>query len=146
MTLVSSTAISVASTNAPGRPGSGPIPRSPSPRLCRTRRPKLLVSGNAANAILVKSRQPDSCAECLMTSVDGRLWDQLGDTVRFPSVSQFVQDDVRSSPLSGHMATVSEKTRSALVREVGNALMSYVASDGPKFPIKAHLASARKRA
>jgi ubiquinone/menaquinone biosynthesis C-methylase UbiE len=65
-------------------------------------------------------------------------------TVRFPSVSRFVQDYVRGSPLSGHVAKVSDESRAALVSEVGDALTSYVAGDGLTFPIKAHLASAKK--
>ncbi|MGY3576932.1 methyltransferase domain-containing protein [Bradyrhizobium sp. USDA 4504] len=67
-------------------------------------------------------------------------------TVRFPSVSRFVQDYVRGSPLSGHVAKVSDETRRALVSEVEDALTSHVADDGLKFPIKAHLASAVKGA
>lgn len=72
--------------------------------------------------------------------------ESVAGIVRFPSVSRFVQDYVRGSPLSGHVVNVSDETRRDLVSEVGDALMSYVAGDGPKFPIKAHLASARKRA
>jgi ubiquinone/menaquinone biosynthesis C-methylase UbiE len=72
--------------------------------------------------------------------------ESVAGTVRFPSVLRFVQDYVRGSPLSGHVAKVSDETRRALVSEVGNALTSYVAGDRLKFPIKAHLASARKRA
>ena len=68
----------------------------------------------------------------------------VAGTVRFPSVSRFVQDYVRGSPLSGHVAKVSDEARATLVSEVSDALMSYVADDGLKFPIKAHLASARK--
>ena len=70
----------------------------------------------------------------------------VAGTVRFPSVSRYVQDYVRGSPLSGHVAKDSDKSRGALVSEVGDALMSYVADEGLKFPIKAHLASAMKRA
>ena len=72
--------------------------------------------------------------------------ESVAGTVRFPSISRFVQDYVRGSPLSGHVAKVSDETRRALVGEVGDALISYVAGDELKFPIKAHLASARKRA
>jgi len=68
----------------------------------------------------------------------------VAGTVRFPSVSRFVQDYVRGSPLSGHVAKVSDEARATLVSEVSDALMSYVADDGLKFPIKAHLASARR--
>ena len=70
----------------------------------------------------------------------------VAGTVRFPSVSRFVQDYVRGSPLSGHVAKVSDDTRAALVSEVGDELTPYVAGDALTFPIKAHLASARKPA
>jgi ubiquinone/menaquinone biosynthesis C-methylase UbiE len=70
----------------------------------------------------------------------------VAGSVRFPSVSRFVQDYVRGSPLSGHVAKVSDETRAALVSEVADALTSYVAGDALTFPIKAHLASAKKRA
>jgi hypothetical protein len=70
--------------------------------------------------------------------------ESVAGSVCFPSVSRFVHDYVRGSPLAGHVAKVSDETRMALVNEVGDALISYVAGDGLKFPIKAHLASARK--
>ena len=70
----------------------------------------------------------------------------VAGTVRFPSISRFVQDYVRGSPLSSHVANVSDDTRAALVSEVGDQLMPYVAGDALTFPIKAHLASARKPA
>ena len=53
---------------------------------------------------------------------------------------------MRGSPLSGHVAKVSDDSRAALVSEVGDELMPYVAGDALTFPIKAHLASARKPA
>ena len=68
----------------------------------------------------------------------------VAGTVRCPSVALFVQDYVRGSTLLRHVAKVSDETRAALVREVGDALMSYVAEDVLTFPIKAHLASAKK--
>lgn len=68
----------------------------------------------------------------------------IAGAVRFPSVLRFVQDYVRGSPLAGHVAKVSDESRAALVSEVGDALTSYVAEDGLTFPIKAHLASAKK--
>jgi SAM-dependent methyltransferase len=72
--------------------------------------------------------------------------ESVAGTVRFPSGSRFVQDYVRGSPLSGHVAKVSDETRRALISEVDDARMSCVAEDGLKFPIQALLASARKRA
>jgi ubiquinone/menaquinone biosynthesis C-methylase UbiE len=65
-------------------------------------------------------------------------------TVRFPSVSRFAQDYVGGSPLSVHVAKVSDEARAAMISEVRDALTSYVAKDGLTFPIKAHLASAKK--
>jgi hypothetical protein len=65
-------------------------------------------------------------------------------TVRFPSVVRFVQDYVAGSPLSGHVAKVSEEARAALVSEAGDALSSYLAAGALTFPIEAHLASAEK--
>ncbi len=65
----------------------------------------------------------------------------LAGAVSFPSVSRFY---VRGSPLAGHVAKVSDESREALVSEVGDALTSYVTGDGLTFPIKAHLASAKK--
>lgn len=67
-------------------------------------------------------------------------------SVRFPSVPRFVQDYVRGSPLAAHVAKISDEARAALVNEVESALVSHVAGDGLKFPIKAHLARARRRA
>jgi len=69
----------------------------------------------------------------------------VAGSVCFPSVSRFVQDYTRGSPLSGHVAKVSDEARTALVNEVRAELISYVAGDGLKFSIKAHLVSARKR-
>jgi len=68
----------------------------------------------------------------------------VAGTVRFPSVARFVQDYVGGSPLAGHVAKVSDETRAALVSEVGDALVSYIAGDALTFPIEAHLASAKK--
>jgi hypothetical protein len=43
------------------------------------------------------------------------------------------------------VAKVPDEAREALVREVGDALTSYIAGDVLTFPIEAHLASAKKR-
>ena len=68
----------------------------------------------------------------------------VSGTVRFPSISRFVQDYVRGSPLSGHVAKVSDESRAALISEVGDALTPFVAGDRLTFPIRAHLARANK--
>jgi hypothetical protein len=68
----------------------------------------------------------------------------IAGTVRFPSVSRFVQDYISGSPLSGHVSNVSDETRAALISDLGDSLTSYAAQDGLAFPIKAHLASAKK--
>jgi hypothetical protein len=48
------------------------------------------------------------------------------------------------SPLAGHVAKISDEARAALVKEVGEALQSYVVGGAHAFPIEAHLASAKK--
>jgi SAM-dependent methyltransferase len=68
----------------------------------------------------------------------------VSGTVRFPSISRFVQDYVRGSPLSDHVAKVSDESRAALISEVGDALTPFVAGDRLTFPIRAHLARANK--
>jgi ubiquinone/menaquinone biosynthesis C-methylase UbiE len=67
----------------------------------------------------------------------------VAGTVRFPSVTRFVQY-VGGSPLSGHVAKVSDEARAALISEVSDALTSYLGQDGLTFPIEAHLARAKK--
>jgi len=62
--------------------------------------------------------------------------ESVAGSVRFPSVSWFVQDCLRGSPFSGHVDKVSDETRGSLIGEVGDALMSYVADEDLKFPIK----------
>ena len=70
--------------------------------------------------------------------------DSVAGSVCFPSVSRFVQDYVRGSPLAGHVAKVSDDARAALVSEVDEALRSHLSEGGLAFPIEAHLASAKK--
>lgn len=65
-------------------------------------------------------------------------------TVRFPSAARLVQDYAGGSPLAGHVAKISDEARAALVKEVGEALQSYVVGGALAFPIEAHLASAKK--
>jgi ubiquinone/menaquinone biosynthesis C-methylase UbiE len=105
------------------------------------------VSSEAAGIM----RAPFTLAEAeqLRTLVaDGGFRDitiqSVAGTVRFPSISHFVQDYVRGSPLAGHVSKISDESRSALVSEVGDTLAAYVTGDGLTFPIKAHLASAKK--
>lgn len=65
-------------------------------------------------------------------------------TVRFPSVTRFVQDYVAGSPLASHVAKASDEARAALVSEVAAALKSELVAREITFPIAAHLASAKK--
>jgi SAM-dependent methyltransferase len=69
---------------------------------------------------------------------------QVTGTVRFPSATRFVQDQVAGSSLAGQVAKVSGEARAALVRDIGEALRPYLAGDALAFPIEAHLASAKK--
>jgi hypothetical protein len=74
---------------------------------------------------------PNSCVHSCDITIES-----VAGTIRFPSVSRFVQDYVRGSPLSGHVAKVSDEIRGTLVSKVEDALMSYVADEGLRFPIK----------
>lgn len=96
-------------------------------------------------------RAPFSLAEAeeLRTLIAGAGFRQITirpveGTVRFPSAARLVQDYAAGSPLAGHVAKVSDETRTALVSEVGEALRSYVVGSVLAFPIEAHLASAKK--
>jgi ubiquinone/menaquinone biosynthesis C-methylase UbiE len=96
-------------------------------------------------------RTPFALAEAehlhaLMAAEDFReiTIEAVAGTVRFPSVTRFVQDYVAGSPLSGHVAKVSDEARAALIGEVSDALASRLGDDGLTFPIEAHLARAKK--
>jgi len=96
-------------------------------------------------------RAPFALAEAeelhaLMAAEDFReiTIEPVAGTVRFPSVTRFVQDYVAGSPLSGHVANVSDEARAALISEVSDALTSCLGQDGLTFPIEAHLARAKK--
>ena len=96
-------------------------------------------------------RAPFALAEAeelhaLMAAEDFReiTIEPVAGTVRFPSVTRFVQDYVGGSPLSGHVAKVSDEARAALISEVSDALTPYLGQDGLTFPIEAHLARAKK--
>jgi hypothetical protein len=56
--------------------------------------------------------------------------ESVAGSVCFPSVSRFVPDYVRGSPLASRVAKVSDETRMAIVNEVGDALTPYVAGEG----------------
>jgi len=96
-------------------------------------------------------RAPFALAEAeelhaLMAAEDFReiTIEPVAGTVRFPSVTRFVQDYVAGSPLSGHVAKVSDEARAALISEVSDTLTPYLGQDGLTFPIEAHLARAKK--
>jgi ubiquinone/menaquinone biosynthesis C-methylase UbiE len=69
---------------------------------------------------------------------------QVTGAARFRSATRFVQDQVAGSSLAGQVAKVSGEARAALVRDIGEALRSYLAGGAPAFPIEAHLASAQR--
>jgi ubiquinone/menaquinone biosynthesis C-methylase UbiE len=99
----------------------------------------------------VITRAPFALAEAeelhaLMAAEDFReiAIEPVAGTVRFASVTRFVQDYVGGSPLSGHVAKISDEARAALISEVSDALTPYHGQDGLTFPIEAHLARAKK--
>jgi hypothetical protein len=63
--------------------------------------------------------------------------------VRFASPAAFVRYQVAGSPLATHVAQADDAVREALIREVTEAMQSYLNDDGLAFPIEAQIAVAQ---
>ena len=63
--------------------------------------------------------------------------------VRFASPAAFVQYQVAGSPLATHVAQADDAVREALIREVTEAMQSYLNDDGLAFPIEGQIAVAQ---
>jgi hypothetical protein len=63
--------------------------------------------------------------------------------VRFASPAAFVRYQVAGSPLATHVAQVDDAVREALIREVTEAMQSYLNDDGLAFPIEGQIAVAQ---
>ena len=64
--------------------------------------------------------------------------------VRYPSAEDFVVWEGASSPLAGPIGALTDDVRTALIRDVGEALRSYTDDDGIVFPAETYLAIARR--
>lgn len=71
----------------------------------------------------------------ILVSADVRM-------VRFPSPGAFVQYQVAGSPLTTHVAEVSDADRDEMIREVSTAMQPYVNDEGLAFPVEGHIALA----
>ena len=65
-------------------------------------------------------------------------------SVRYPSVEEFVRREVASSPLSEHLGDAAQEVRTAIVRDVENALREYTDDEGIVFPMESHFLTARR--
>ncbi len=64
--------------------------------------------------------------------------------VRYPSAEDLVRWEGASSPLAGLIGALTDDVRAALIRDVGEALRSYIDDDGIVFPAETYLAVARQ--
>ena len=64
--------------------------------------------------------------------------------VRYPSAEELVRWEGASSPLAGPIGALTDDVRTALIRDVGEALRSYTDDDGIVFPAETYLAIARR--
>jgi hypothetical protein len=64
--------------------------------------------------------------------------------VRYPSVEELVRWEGASSPLAGPIGALKDDVRSALIRDVSEALRTYTDDNGIVFPTETYLAVARR--
>ena len=66
------------------------------------------------------------------------------DRYATPSAEELVRWEGASSPLAGPIGALSDDVREALIRDVGEALRTYIDDDGIVFPTETYLAVARQ--
>lgn len=64
--------------------------------------------------------------------------------IRYPSLEEFVPRYLSATPVAGVAATLDERTRGAILREVKASLQAYLDDDGLGAPIEAHVVVAAK--
>jgi SAM-dependent methyltransferase len=62
--------------------------------------------------------------------------------LRFPSLERYVLGYLAATPVAARVASMDERSRTAMVREVAEALHTYVDDDGLAAPIETHVAVA----
>jgi ubiquinone/menaquinone biosynthesis C-methylase UbiE len=65
-------------------------------------------------------------------------------TVRFPSIPDFLQQELSSSPLSGMVSSMADDVRQAIVEDVSKGLAEYIDDQGVMHPLQTYLIHARK--
>lgn len=66
------------------------------------------------------------------------------DSVRYPSVEEFVRREAASSPLAGPVGSLDRDVRKALLQDVEEALRDYVDDEGIVIPLDTHVLVARR--
>jgi ubiquinone/menaquinone biosynthesis C-methylase UbiE len=64
-------------------------------------------------------------------------------TARFPSIPDFIQQELSSSPMSELVSTMDDETREAITRDTSAGLSAYVDDQGLVHPLQTYLISAR---
>jgi len=59
--------------------------------------------------------------------------------LRFPSLERYVLGYLAATPVAARVASMDESSRTAMVREVAEALHTYVDDDGLAAPIETHV-------
>lgn len=64
-------------------------------------------------------------------------------TARFPSIPEFIQQELSSSPLSELVVTMEDSVREAIARDVAEGLADYIDDSGVIHPLQTYLVVAR---
>lgn len=64
--------------------------------------------------------------------------------VRYPSIRDFLRQEVASSPLADLVRTLDEDVQNALVSDVSEGLRGYIDDEGVVFPMETHIVIARR--
>ena len=59
--------------------------------------------------------------------------------LRFPSLERYVLGYLAATPVATRVASMDERSRTVMVREVAEALHAYVDDDGLAAPIETHV-------
>lgn len=102
---------------------------------------------NEEAAELMRSPFPDWDAAELRALIEDAGFDTVSilidiRSLRYPSAEEFLRREAASSPLAGHLDSVSASVRSALIEELGRELREYTDDDGVVFPIETYVAIA----
>jgi SAM-dependent methyltransferase len=97
-----------------------------------TRAPTLLGDADELGALIAEAGFRD----IVITPAEKRL--------HYPSVEDYLSIRSRTTPASDPLKQADERTYRAVVSDLNVALSSYRSTDGLNFPVRAHIASARR--